>query len=380
MSAALPVPRGITPAAALGHLLASWRSLKLRELGLFTLTGALLALIDLTSLLELGMEPQKLLPILTRLAVPVIASVLLLAAWLPADRSAITHPRRPLRLAMAALAGALLTNVALTPLIHMLPWPTIGDLMRAKKGLPPVSDMGAMSLAGNILSDFMVMAMLVAVLELLQRRRRSELSMQRLLDEHSQLRRDAMAARLAALQAQVEPQLLFDALVDIEQAYARGDEAAPARMEELIRHLRVALPRLREPGTTRLDAEAELLASYLAVLQGLGHPPMAFATDWPEALRGAGVPPMILLPLLQRALRLAVSNRPPARCELTAETTADGGLRVRLSFDRPGLAGDDAELQALAERVRVLSPGPARLLSETTAGETRFVLQLSPRT
>lgn len=357
----------------LAHLFAAWRSVRRRELAVFALAGALIGLIDLGSLLEVGLE-ETLLPVLTRMVMPVVATLLLLAVWLPADRSSPTHPRRTLWLVLAALAGALLSNVALTPLVHLLPWPTVGEIMRMKKGLPPVDDMSPTTLLGGILGDFMPMAMMLAVLEQLGRRRRAEESVQRMLQEHGRLRRQAMASRLAALQAQVEPQLLFDALVDIEQAYARSDEAAPARMEQLIRHLRVALPRLREPGT-RLDAEAELLESYLAVLQGLGHPPLDFRVELPEALRGASVPPMILLPLLQRALKLAVTA--PTRCTLSASDN----LRVTLSFDRPGLGKlgeSDAEMDALAERLRVLSSGAARLRCEATPeGGTRFILELS---
>jgi len=364
-------PADAAPATSpLVHLFSAWRSLRWRELAVFALAGALIGLIDLGSLLELGVE-EKLLPVLTRLVVPVVVGLMLLAVWLPADRSAPTHPRRTLRLALAALAGALMSNLVLTPLVHLLPWPTIGEMMRMKKGLPPVDDMSPIALLGGILGDFMPMAMMLAVLELLGRRRRAEDSVQRMLQEHGRLRRQAMAARLAALQAQVEPQLLFDALVDIEQAYARSDEAAPARMEQLIRHLRVALPRLREPGT-RLDAEAELLESYLAVLQGLGHPPLEFRIELPDALRGAPVPPMILLPLLQRALKLAVTA--PTRCTLSASDN----LRITLAFDRPGLGEDDAELEALAERLRVLSSGSARLRCESSPdGSTRFILELS---
>ncbi len=358
--------------SALAHVLRAWRSLRARELAWFTLAGVLFGVIDLGSLLESDVGKQ-LLPVTLRLMLmPVLECMVLLALWLPADRSAIDHPHRVARLMGVALLAAAISTLVLTPLAQLLPWPTVSDLMRAKKHLPPVNEMSAMAIAGNTLGDFMPLAMMLAVIELLGRRRRSEESVQRMLHEHSQLRRRAMGSRLAALQAQVEPQLLFDALVDIEQAYARADERAPARMEQLIRHLRVALPRLRETGS-RLDAEAELLETYLAVLQGLGHAPLAFETRWPDELRGASVPPMILLPLLQRALRMAIV--PPTLCTLHADAPG-GRLRVVLSFDRPELCGDDAELQALSERLRVLTGNPARLRCDSAPGLTQFTLEL----
>ena len=373
MSAVIPSPA--VHASPLRHVLDSWRSVRWQELAWFSLAGLLFGIIDLSELLELDVGDLLVQEAALLLLMPIAECMILLLAWLPADRSALDHSRRWARLAMAALLGATVACFVLIPLVHAMPWPTVSDLLRAKKGMPPVSDMTLPAMLGNILSDFMTMSMMVAVVELLGRRRRSEESVQRMLHEHSQLKRRAMASRLAALQAQVEPQLLFDALVDIEQAYARADEQAPARMEQLIRHLRVALPRLRESGSN-LEAEAELLETYLAVLQGLGHAPLQFERHWPEELRNASLPPMLLLPLLQRALRLAVTE-PPTLCTLRAEAP-DGQLRVMLGFDRPGLCGEDAELLALNERLRVLSGGPARLRCDSTPKSTRFTLELSP--
>ena len=357
------------------HVLQSWRSLRPIELAVFALAGLLFGLIDLSSLLEFKVGEHLLEVTLRHLLLPILACMILLLFWLPADRSEPGHPHRLYRLAAAALLGSLVSIALVSSLERALPWPSIVDLMRAKKHLPPYPGPSVMSVLGDTLWILMPSAMMVSVFELLRRRRRSEAQVARMLDEHGHLRRRAMASRLAALQAQVEPELLFKALVDIEQAYGRGDPAASTRMELLIRHLRVALPRLRESGST-LEAEAELLETYLGVLDGLGAKPLRFVRQWPEELRLAALPPMLLLPLLQRALRVAA--RPPRVCTLSAETAwgGEGRLRVCLAFDRPALCGDDAELQALNERLVVLAGGPARLHCHSTSDETRFTLEL----
>lgn len=373
MSAVLQVPQGGL-AAALAHVLAAWRSLRGRELAWFALIGLLYGLIDLSALLEIPLDSRLPQLALRHLLVPLLSSLLVLLVWLPAERSDAQSPRRNLRLATATLLGAGISMALMYALIPLLPWPTIYDLMRAAKGLPPDPGWHWVDLLGDILAVLMPAALGVATMELRQRQRRSEVAVQSLLAEQSQLRRRAMAARLATLQAQVEPQLLFDALVDIERAYAESQGEASARMDRLIRHLRVALPRLRDSGTTTLEAEAELLDSYLAVLQDLHQTPMRFEPRWPDALRGASLPPMLLLPLLQRALRLA--PQPPGRCCLQAAAMAQGGLRIELGFDRPGLCGNDEELQALSERLRVLSGGTARLHCQTLSDHTLFTLEL----
>ncbi|MET0520316.1 MAG: histidine kinase [Burkholderiaceae bacterium] len=392
MSAVLAGPR---PAGGyLAHALAAWRSLRARELVWFSLIGLLYGVIDLSSLLEVkagGLLPQL---ILRHLLVPWLYGMVLLLVWLPVERSSAGSPQRNARLAAATVLGTLLGMLLICWLLPLLPWPSIDDLMRAEKGMPPRLNWRWNGLLGDMLSVLMPAALMVTTFELRQRHRRSELAMQALLTEQSQLRRRAMAARLAALQAQVEPQLLFDALVDIERAY-RSDSgeaqgAATARLERLIRHLRVALPRLRESGST-LEAETELLDSYLQVLADLQPqpqpplqpqaqpqpPPLCLHADWPPALAGRSVPAMLLLPLLQRVLRLAPQT-PPRHCTLRAEQGDAGPLRLTLGFDRPGLCGEDAELRALDERLRVLAGTAARLHCVSSASETLFTVELPP--
>ncbi len=73
---------------------------------------------------------------------------------------------------------------------------------------------------------------------------------QRVLDgvREAQLRRirseqDLVAARLAATEAQMDPQLLVESLSDICAALERSDSAAELRLDQLIQSLRTALTR-----------------------------------------------------------------------------------------------------------------------------------------
>jgi hypothetical protein len=373
MSAVLPATIA-SDRGGLAHLWAAWRSLRPQELGWFTLMGLLYGLIDLGAMSYVGDDPRW-LPALTRqLFSPVIVTLVLMLFWLPATRSSWEHPRRFWRLGVATLLGSLAATLFLWALVDLLAWPSIGDLIRARKGETEGGGRHLAILLGDSLSVFIPSALTVALFEVMARRERTQARLQTLLHEQRVMARRAMASRLAAMQAQVEPQFLFDTLVDVEQAYAAGDAEAPVQMERLIRHLRVALPRLRESGGT-LESEAALLESYLAVVAGRRKTAIHFSAHWPRELRGSALPPMLLLPLLQRALRLAAE--PPNRCSLTVSSLGDG-LRLQLSFDRPDLCGDDAELQALSERLRALSGGPAELRCSSTADTTLFTLELKP--
>lgn len=347
------------------HLLRAWRSLRPHEALAFATAALLFGAIDLTSLLELSAGDQLPGVLARQLLVPLASCAVLLLCWLPAARSSLVHPARRQRLVMATLLGAALTIAVVYPLAAALPWPSLCDLYAQAHGKPPCLRFRATAVIGDTLWVFMPALMMVGVLEFRTLRRRQERAAQELLREHSQLRRHALASRLAALQAQVDPALLFDALVAVEQAYGRHDPAASARLERLIRHLRVALPRLRDTGAT-LGGEAELIASYLDLLRDLGGRPPRF--DAELGSRGAlALPPMLLLPLVQRALRLGQ----PSRCWLMAAAT---GGRITVGFDVEGLCDDDAELAALRERLTVLD---TRLHCDGAKGRSEFTLELS---
>ncbi len=348
---------------ALAHVWQSWRSLRRNELLAFVTAGLLFGAVDLSSLLELKVGNQLPQVVARQLLVPTFSCLVLLLCWLPAARSSPTHPARRKRLVAATLLGSALTIAVAYPLVEALPWPSLCDIYAQTHGKPRCNMLRPSALIGDTLWVFMPALMIVGVLEFHTLRRRQEQAAQDLLREHGQLRRHALAARLAALQAQVDPTLLFDALVAIEQAYARQQPDASARLDRLIRHLRVALPRLRDAGAT-LDSEAELIDSYLALLRDLNGTPPAF--DYVLGDRGAAcLPPMLLLPLVQRALKLGE----PTRCWLLA------GPPLRLGFDQPGLCSDDAELAALRERLAVLD---AKLSCKSDVDRTEFTLELPP--
>lgn len=367
-----PAPAlGGAAARALRHLLDAWRSVTRRELAAFAALGWLFGVLDLSALTEVQPAQQTWALFWRLLMSPVISALVLMLAWLPADRTPMDSPRRVASLGWACVAGSAAAVGALWAAIDLFHWPTMWDLCEPKCKTPlPAS----LLFAGDFLSVLLPGAMAVGVLELWRRRRRAETDLQAALHEHDVLARRAMAARLAALQAQVEPQFLFDVLVDIEQQYAsEPPSGAAAQLERLIDHLRVALPRLRDNNATTLEAEAALLGSYLALWQGLHRQAMPLRTDWPAELKGERMPAMLLLPLLQRALRLA-APWPHAVC-LKARRAA-GRLQLELRVGQPGLCGDDAELAAQRERLQVLVGDGARLHCNSLADATCFTLEL----
>ncbi len=351
--------------APLAALWRAWRSLRPHEAAVFFGASLLMGVVDLSAMVEYRVGSELPGVLARHLLTPQLAGLVLLLCWLPATRSAAQGRARLLRLGGATLLGAALGMGASAALVATLSWPSMCDVISAHHGKPPCTEFGVAIQVGDTLFVLLPALLLVGLLELRARRLRQDEAAQALLREHAQLRRRALASRLAALQAQVEPGLLFDALVATEQAYDRHDPEASARLERLIRHLRIALPRLRDGGAT-LDGEAELIASYLDLLRDLGGTPPALEVDL-AGRGGTSLPPMLLLPLLQRALRLSR----PSRCWLHA------GPPLCLGLDQPGLDREDEELCALRERLAVLD---AELVCHATATQTEFLLMLKEDT
>ncbi|WP_431259219.1 histidine kinase [Roseateles chitinivorans] len=359
------------------HVWHSWRSLRREELSWFLLIGVFYGLVDASSIFYVMEDARWPSALANQMLTPLLVALVILLTWLPASRSAPENRWRIARVGMAVLIGAVLAKLLYDQLMPMLHLPSIAELARERKCDAPCLPVGWVNFIGECLSICVTASLSVAWYEMALRRRRTRAKVEALLREQSAMQRDAVAARLAALQAQVEPQFLFDTLVDIERAYDRADQEAPEQMERLIRHLRVALPRLRERGVT-LASEAALLDSYLAVVAGRHRRQLPLSTDWSAWLATRPLPPMLLLPLAQLMLRDAA--RLPSQARLGAQESPGGGLRLRLSFDRGGLGGEEAALHALGERLERLERAPGtpapRLQCRSNAEDTEFTLEL----
>jgi sensor histidine kinase YesM len=116
------------------------------------------------------------------------------------------------------------------------------------------------------------------------------------------LERELASAQSQLLQAQVEPHFIFNALANVRRLLRTDADAARVLLTDLLRYLEEALPRLREEHTT-LGREAELVRAYLAVHQVRMGPRLQAIIDVPTELAGRALPPMVLLTLVENALK-----------------------------------------------------------------------------
>ena len=176
-------------------------------------------------------------------------------------------------------------------------------------------------------------------------------------------------ARLQVLQAQIEPHFLFNTLAHIRLLYQSDPPVATRMLDNLMRYLAVALPRMRELDST-LGRELDLVEAYLTVQQVRMGDRLAFEIEAVDSLRAVPVPPMMLLTLAENAIKHGLSPLPEGGSIRVAATVDDDRLTIEVcdngrGFDATssagtgtGLANVRARLAALYGDEATLSLGP----------------------
>lgn len=149
----------------------------------------------------------------------------------------------------------------------------------------------------------------------------------------------AAEARLQALTLQLRPHFLFNTLNAIAELIHEDPDAAErmvGRLADLLRRT------LETDGTVEvpLATELELVDRYLEIEAVRFQDRLRVRREIAREARAAGVPSMILLPLVENAVRHGVAARPgPGQVGIRA-VREDGTLRVEVWDDGPGLDAD----------------------------------------
>jgi hypothetical protein len=180
------------------------------------------------------------------------------------------------------------------------------------------------------------------------------------------------SARLLALQARVEPQLLFDVLSRVRALLDRDDDTAGQLLAELIALLRALLPRSDATGSS-LARELALVASYGGVAGQPALLPPRLQVAVPPDAADADFAPSLLLDLLRA---LACSGG--ARWLLAA---VRDGTRLRLTLsgtpaERAAAAIAALDLPAFAARLRAVH-GSGALLQQDGCAAPALVIDIA---
>jgi LytS/YehU family sensor histidine kinase len=199
------------------------------------------------------------------------------------------------------------------------------------------------------------------------------------------LRQAALVAEMKALQAQVEPHFLYNTLANTRYLTRRDPDKAAQMLEHLIGYLHGALPDMRA-STSTLGREFELADHYLALMAIRFGERLRYRVDCPGALADAPVPPLMLMTLVENAVKHGLEPQPGEVSITLAAARAGDALQVTVQDDGAGLdraagagAGTGVGLSNLRQRLFAMYGHKASFsLARARGGltEARLVLPL----
>ena len=205
--------------------------------------------------------------------------------------------------------------------------------------------------------------------------------------EAESLKRQVVEARMAAMQAQIEPHFLFNTLASIDHLIEVDPKRASQMQKNLIALLRASMPTMREAndGASRhLGRELAVIRPYLEILKVRMEERLATTIDVPEGLLSAEFPPMMLQTLVENAIKHGLEPKPEGgKLSLKAEvvhgklqvTVADTGLGFGRAASSGKTAGTGVGLANIRERLQLLyGPKASLTITENPGGGTRVAL------
>jgi two-component sensor histidine kinase len=161
-------------------------------------------------------------------------------------------------------------------------------------------------------------------------------------EKESELRvqKQEASLRLSVLQAQVEPHFLFNTLASVRALLRHDPGQSEATLDALVAYLRASIPKLRDEGVSAvstLGQQLDLCTSYLQVMTIRTAGRLQYAVEADPALRALAFPPMLLITLVENAIKHGIEPKlGPGRVTITA--TRDGDtLQVTVADDGMGL-------------------------------------------
>jgi len=195
--------------------------------------------------------------------------------------------------------------------------------------------------------------------------------------EAESLKRQVVEARMAAMQAQVEPHFLFNTLASIDHLIETDPARASTMQKNLIALLRASMPTMREAngdvtgsgtsGVRDLGRELAVIRPYLEILKVRMEERLATHIDVPEGLLSAEFPPMMIQTLVENAIKHGLEPKPEGGELRLKVEIVHGKLQVvvadtGLGFGKAATAGTGVGLANIRERLQLLY-GPRASLS-----------------
>jgi signal transduction histidine kinase len=191
--------------------------------------------------------------------------------------------------------------------------------------------------------------------------------------EAESLKRQVVEARMAAMQAQVEPHFLFNTLASIDHLIEVDPARASQMQKNLIALLRASMPTMREAngqgasqGGRELGRELAVIRPYLEILKVRMEERLVTEIDMPDGLLSAEFPSMMIQTLVENAIKHGLEPKAEGGSLKVKAEIVHGKLQVRvadtgLGFGKAATAGTGVGLANIRERLQLLYGGKASL-------------------
>ena len=181
----------------------------------------------------------------------------------------------------------------------------------------------------------------------------------------SEIERHSVEAKLKLLQAQIEPHFLFNTLANLDALIQTDPPRARVMLGHLNVYLRATLTASRRERST-LEEEFALLRGYLEVQAIRMGSRLKHTLELPVALAGASVPPMLLQPLVENAIRHGLEPKMEGG-EIAVRAGKEQGVLVvtvsdtGVGWQAPGSSGTGVGLANVRERLAAAYGGQASI-------------------
>lgn len=185
----------------------------------------------------------------------------------------------------------------------------------------------------------------------------------------SEARLSAQQAQLSALRAQINPHFLFNALHSVGALVSSDPARADRALEQLGDLLRYVLG---AEDQVRFAQEWRFTEDYLAFEQLRLGERLRIDAQVDESAHSVLVPPLILQPLVENAVRHGIADRPDGGCIKVRVRIADGHLVLDIADDGRGggaTHGVGLGMESVRRRLAALYGGEATLdINTVTTG------------
>ena len=199
------------------------------------------------------------------------------------------------------------------------------------------------------------------------------------------LKRQVVEARMAAMQAQVEPHFLFNTLASIDHLIETDPARASQMQKNLIALLRASMPTMREAndgGARDLGRELTMVRPYLEILKVRMEERLITAIDVPDGLLSAEFPPMMIQTLVENSIKHGLEPKAEGGSLTVRAQIVHGKLQLSVSdtglgFGKAATGGTGVGLANIRQRLQLLyGPRASLTIAENPGGGTIATITL----